>query len=145
MEATRLIELSLSLVDPSSSSQLAKEYSQLDEGLAGLGGPESRREGRRKCQELPASDEEGDDSDDEYPSSEYPGSSKGERPARQTKRKDSDAEDAGDPYPPLFFRGLSKGVHGNEATVLGSVRMGSDAVVRWRFVRDCSCSLRHVD
>jgi hypothetical protein len=136
MEATRLIELHLSLVDPGSSPQLTKEYAQLDEGLASLGGPESRREGRRKCQELPENDDE-DSLSEEYPSSDHPG--KGKRRAISPAEtwddlSDDSLEEREDPYPPLYFRGLSKGVHGSEATVLGSIRMGTDGVVRWRFV-----------
>ena len=41
-------------------------------------------------------------------------------------------------YPPLYFAGTSKGSQGNEALVNGSVSMGSDGVVRWRFVSPLS-------
>ncbi|KAG9314698.1 hypothetical protein JVU11DRAFT_5505 [Chiua virens] len=37
-------------------------------------------------------------------------------------------------YPTLYFSGSSFGIHGNEATVVGSVYMCDDGVVRWRFV-----------
>lgn len=38
-------------------------------------------------------------------------------------------------YPNLYFSGTSKGiVQGNESTVHGSVHMGDDGVLRWRFV-----------
>lgn len=37
-------------------------------------------------------------------------------------------------YPTLYFTGLSWGIHGNEATVIGSVTMTGGGVVRWRFV-----------
>ena len=37
-------------------------------------------------------------------------------------------------FPDLYFSGISNGADGNEATVMGSVSMGNDAVVRWRFV-----------
>ncbi|KAF9243751.1 hypothetical protein BU15DRAFT_71875 [Melanogaster broomeanus] len=36
-------------------------------------------------------------------------------------------------YPTLHFSGSSWGIHGNEATVVGSVYMAGDGVVRWRF------------
>ncbi|KAL4068391.1 hypothetical protein V8B97DRAFT_2024941 [Scleroderma yunnanense] len=36
-------------------------------------------------------------------------------------------------YPTLYFAGSSVGIHGNEATVVGSVCMSHDGVVRWRF------------
>lgn len=37
-------------------------------------------------------------------------------------------------YPTLYFSGSSQGINGNEATVVGSVYMADDGVVRWRFV-----------
>ncbi|KIM80522.1 hypothetical protein PILCRDRAFT_789242 [Piloderma croceum F 1598] len=37
-------------------------------------------------------------------------------------------------FPNLYFLGISKGTEGDEATVKGSVSMGNDRVVRWRFV-----------
>jgi len=38
-------------------------------------------------------------------------------------------------YPSLYFTGSSMGVDGHEAVVEGVVRMNSDGVVRWQFVR----------
>ncbi|KAF8446324.1 hypothetical protein L210DRAFT_3628802 [Boletus edulis BED1] len=37
-------------------------------------------------------------------------------------------------YPTLYFSGSSHGIQGREATIVGSVYMGNDGVVRWRFV-----------
>ena len=37
-------------------------------------------------------------------------------------------------FPNLYFCGTEKGIEGNEVTVNGSVDMGDDGVVRWRFV-----------
>ncbi|KAF8557353.1 hypothetical protein OG21DRAFT_1494746 [Imleria badia] len=37
-------------------------------------------------------------------------------------------------YPTLYFSGSSHGIHGREATIVGSVHMSDDGVVRWRFV-----------
>jgi hypothetical protein len=39
------------------------------------------------------------------------------------------------PYPPLRFVGTPKGSVWNHASVEGTVTMGADGVVRWRFVR----------
>ncbi|KAH7930565.1 hypothetical protein BV22DRAFT_1054743 [Leucogyrophana mollusca] len=36
-------------------------------------------------------------------------------------------------YPTLYFAGTSWGIHGNEATVVGSVSMSDEGIVRWRF------------
>ncbi|EGO02797.1 hypothetical protein SERLA73DRAFT_176179 [Serpula lacrymans var. lacrymans S7.3] len=47
-------------------------------------------------------------------------------------------------YPTLYFTGTSWGVHGNEATVIGSVSMGLDDVVRWRFTRKASIHEAHM-
>lgn len=37
-------------------------------------------------------------------------------------------------YPPLCFTGTSRGQHGNESKVNGTVTMGLDGIIRWRFV-----------
>lgn len=37
-------------------------------------------------------------------------------------------------YPTLYFSGSSHGIQGREATVVGSVHMAENGVVRWRFV-----------
>lgn len=37
-------------------------------------------------------------------------------------------------YPTLHFAGSSTSVHGNETTVIGSVYMSGEGIVRWRFV-----------
>lgn len=37
-------------------------------------------------------------------------------------------------HPTLYFSGSSHGIHGREATIVGSVYMADDGVVRWRFV-----------
>ncbi|KIJ68795.1 hypothetical protein HYDPIDRAFT_37230 [Hydnomerulius pinastri MD-312] len=47
-------------------------------------------------------------------------------------------------YPTLYFSGTSWGVHGNEATVVGSVCMADDGVVRWRFQRKASVYEAHM-
>jgi hypothetical protein len=37
-------------------------------------------------------------------------------------------------FPDLYFAGTCNGMHGNDATVNGSVNVSDDGVVRWRFV-----------
>lgn len=37
-------------------------------------------------------------------------------------------------HPQLYFTGTSRGQHGNESQINGTVLMGVDGIIRWRFV-----------